>query len=67
MLDPPRPEVAPAVANCKKAGIRPVMITGDHRDTAAAIAKEVGIYKDGDMVVTGEELDRMSDAELTAV
>lgn len=66
MLDPPRPEVAPAVANCKKAGIRPVMITGDHRDTAAAIAKEVGIYKDGDMVVTGEELDRMSDAELTA-
>ena len=64
MIDPPRPEAAEAVRKCKKAGIRPVMITGDHKLTAMAIAKELDIYREGDTVLTGEELDRMDMASL---
>ena len=64
MIDPPRPEVKDAVAKCKIAGIRPVMITGDHKITALAIAKEVGIYQEGDQAITGSELEKMSDDEL---
>ena len=64
MIDPPRPEAAAAVLKCVRAGIRPVMITGDHKKTAAAIAREIGILHDGDRVLTGSELDRMSDSEL---
>jgi Ca2+-transporting ATPase len=63
MIDPPRPEAGNAVAVCRNAGIRPVMITGDHVITASAIAKELGIFLDGDEAVTGAELDLMSDAE----
>lgn len=64
MMDPPRPESVQAVADAKRAGIRPVMITGDHKITAVAIAKKIGIFTDGDMAVTGAELDAMSDREL---
>lgn len=64
MMDPPRAESVDAVAAAKKAGIRTVMITGDHKITASAIAKKIGIFEDGDMAVTGMELDRMSDSEL---
>jgi len=64
MIDPPREEAKVAVATCRKAGIKPVMITGDHVVTAKAIAKELGIYIDGDMAITGAELDAMSEAEL---
>ena len=64
MIDPPRPEAKDAVAICRKAGIKPVMITGDHVVTASAIAKELGILEDGDMAITGAELDAMTDAEL---
>ncbi len=62
MMDPPRQEAKEAVATCIKAGIRVVMITGDHEDTAAAIGKEIGILTDG-KVLTGSELDKLSDAE----
>ena len=64
MIDPPRPEAKNAVSICKQAGIRPVMITGDHIITASAIAKELGIMRDGDRAITGAELDTMSDEEL---
>ena len=64
MVDPPRPEAVEAVAQAKGAGIRPVMITGDHKITAVAIAKEIGIFQDGDLAVTGLELDAMSEEEL---
>ena len=64
MVDPPRPESVEAVADAKKAGIRPVMITGDHKITAVAIAKRIGIFEDGDMALTGAELDALTDAEL---
>ena len=64
MIDPPRPEAKAAVATCRRAGIRPVMITGDHVVTASAIAKELGILEDGDRAITGAELDAMSEAEL---
>ena len=64
MIDPPRPEAKEAVAICRKAGIKPVMITGDHVVTASAIAKELGILLDGDLAITGAELDNMSDSEL---
>ncbi|MEG1104353.1 MAG: cation-translocating P-type ATPase [Oscillospiraceae bacterium] len=67
MIDPPRMEVRPAVRLCRKAGIRPVMITGDHRDTAVAIAREVGIYRNGDNVLSGAELDTLTDTQLAAV
>lgn len=64
MVDPPRPESVQAVADAKRAGIKPVMITGDHKVTAVAIAKEIGIFEEGDMALTGRELDAMSDEEL---
>jgi len=64
MIDPPRPEAKDAVAVCRKAGIKPVMITGDHVITASAIAKELGILEEGDMAITGSELDKMNDREL---
>ena len=64
MIDPIRPEVKAAIAKCRGAGIRAVMITGDHRDTAVAIAKELGIITDESQAVTGAELDRLSDEQL---
>lgn len=64
MMDPPRVESAPAVADCRRAGIRPVMITGDHKITASAIAREIGILRDGDRAVEGSELEKMTDEEL---
>ncbi len=64
MIDPPRPQAKAAVELCKKAGIRPVMITGDHAATAAAIAKELGILTDGSRVMTGAELDKTSQPDL---
>ena len=64
MIDPVRPEVKDAIVECQEAGIRPVMITGDHRDTAAAIAMELGIIHSKDEAVTGSDLDKMSDEEL---
>ncbi|MBH8555393.1 cation-translocating P-type ATPase [Nostocaceae cyanobacterium CENA357] len=64
MLDAPRPEVRAAVQECRDAGIRPVMITGDHQLTARAIAVDLGIAQEGDRVLTGQELQRMSDQEL---
>ena len=63
-MDPPREESIAAVARAKKAGIRTVMITGDHKVTAVAISKKIGIFNDGDLAVTGLELDKMSDEEL---
>lgn len=63
-MDPPRPESVAAVAQAKKAGIKTVMITGDHKVTAVAIAKKIGIFAEGDLAVTGLELDAMSDKEL---
>ncbi len=67
MVDPPRPEAKVAVETCLNAGIKPVMITGDHIVTASAIAKELGILKNGDKAITGAELDKMTDSELNAV
>ncbi|MDD3549998.1 MAG: cation-translocating P-type ATPase, partial [Bacteroidales bacterium] len=64
MIDPARPEVVDAVKKCKTAGIRPVMITGDHKITAVAIAREIGIYHDGDKAITGSELEDIPDEEL---
>ena len=64
MIDPVRPEVRAAVEECKAAGIRPVMITGDHKDTAVAIAKELGIIDDASQAIEGKELNRLSDDEL---
>ena len=64
MVDPPRPESVEAVADAKKAGIRPVMITGDHKITAVAIAKRIGIFEDGNIALTGAQLDALTDAEL---
>lgn len=64
MMDPPREESAAAVADCRRAGIRPVMITGDHKVTASAIAKKIGILQEGDLAVEGAELERMTDEEL---
>jgi Ca2+-transporting ATPase len=70
MLDPPRPEARQAVRQCRQAGIRVIMVTGDHPDTARAIAREVGLISQGDtshVVVTGPELNKMSDTELNTV
>ena len=64
IIDPPREEVKHAINTCHEAGIRIIMITGDHKLTATAIAKDLGIYKKGDLVVDGEELSRMSDLKL---
>ena len=64
MMDPPREESKTAVADAKRAGIKPVMITGDHKITATAIAKQIGIFEDGDIAMTGRELDAMSEEEL---
>lgn len=64
MMDPPRPESVAAVADCRRAGIRPVMITGDHKVTASAIAKKIGIMREGDLALEGAELEHMTDAEL---
>lgn len=63
-MDPPREESFEAVAECRRAGIKPIMITGDHKITASAIAKRIGIMEDGDIAVTGPELDEMSQDEL---
>ncbi|HJL05115.1 MAG TPA: HAD-IC family P-type ATPase [Polyangiaceae bacterium LLY-WYZ-15_(1-7)] len=66
MLDPPRPEVADAVAECRAAGVRVVMITGDHRATAVAIAEDLGFFGEEDEALRGDEVEAMSDAELDA-
>ena len=66
MIDPPRPECKVAVATCRRAGIKPVMITGDHVVTASAIARELGILMEGDMAITGAQLDAMTEEELDA-
>ena len=66
MIDPPRPECKVAVATCRRAGIKPVMITGDHVVTASAIARELGILEEGDMAITGAQLDTMTEGELDA-
>ena len=68
MIDPVRPEVKPAIDECRSAGIRPIMITGDHKDTAVAIAMQLGIITDASQAITGAELDEISDEEFeTAV
>ena len=64
MIDPVRPEVKAAIEECRAAGIRPVMITGDHKDTAVAIAKELGIITDASQAITGAELDAVSDEDI---
>ena len=66
MIDPPRDEAKKAVEKCIGAGIRTIMITGDHKDTALAIAKQLHIYQEGDIAVTGSELDQMSEQELAS-
>lgn len=63
MIDPVRPEVKAAIAKCREAGIRPIMITGDHKDTAVAIATELGIINDASQAITGSMLNEMNDAE----
>jgi Ca2+-transporting ATPase len=67
MMDPPREEAIEAIKVCKQVGIKPILITGDHRLTAVAIAKEMGIYKEGEMVLTGEELEKISDEEFEKI
>ena len=67
MMDPPRDEAVDAVKVCRQVGIRPVMITGDHQLTAVAVAKEIGIYREGDKSLTGEELARMDEAALAEI
>ena len=65
MIDPPRPEAIQAVADAKRGGIRTIMITGDHKVTASAIAKQLGIFREGDEAVSGVELDNMSEKDLS--
>ncbi|MEW6440188.1 MAG: cation-translocating P-type ATPase [bacterium] len=67
MMDPPREEAVDAVRVCRQVRIRPIMITGDHRLTAVAVAKEIGIYTEGDRVLTGEELDRLTDKQFEQI
>ena len=66
LMDPPRNESKDAVTQCKKAGMIPVMITGDHKVTARAIAQQIGIYEDGFVCIEGSELDELSDEQLQA-
>ena len=66
MIDPVRPEVKAAIVECRGAGIRPIMITGDHKDTAVAIGMELGILEDASQAITGAQLDEMSDEQLAA-
>ncbi|MGQ9691514.1 MAG: HAD-IC family P-type ATPase, partial [Thermoproteota archaeon] len=67
MIDPPREEAIEASKQCQKAGIKTVMITGDHKLTAIAVAKEVGIFREGDMVLTGSEMDKIKDEEFEEI
>jgi len=67
MIDPPREEAIEAIKVCKQVGIKPIMITGDHKLTAVAIAKEMDIYKEGDRVLTGDELERMTEKDLEEI
>jgi Ca2+-transporting ATPase len=67
MMDPPRPEAVDAVRVCKEVHMRPVMITGDHKLTALAIAREMGIFREGDRALTGEELEAMDEAEYESI
>ncbi|MEM2130031.1 MAG: cation-translocating P-type ATPase [Candidatus Bathyarchaeia archaeon] len=67
MMDPPREEAIRAVEVCKQVQIKPIMITGDHKLTAMAIAKEIGIYREGDFILTGEDLEKMSDEEFEGI
>lgn len=67
MMDPPREEAIEAVRVCRQVGIKPIMITGDHKLTAVAVAKELGIYREGDLVFTGEDLNKVDDKELENV
>ena len=67
MMDPPRPEVKDALDLCRKAGVKVVMITGDHKLTALAVAKELEIYREGDVILTGKELEAMSDEEFEKI
>lgn len=67
MMDPPRVDSAEAVYACKNAGIKPIMITGDHKITAKAIAREIGLYEEGDMVLEGADIENMTDEELKAI
>jgi Ca2+-transporting ATPase len=67
MMDPPREEAIEATRVCKEVHIKPIMITGDHKLTAVAVAKEIGIYNEGDLVLTGEELEKMSDDEFDKI
>ena len=66
MIDPARPEVVEAVAKCNTAGIRAVMITGDHKGTAMAIAREIGMFREGDDAITGAELEKQSEEEFAS-
>jgi len=63
MIDPPRPEVIKAISTCKQAGIKPVMITGDHKVTAVAIAQELGMLEEGSLALSGEEFDSLKPEE----
>ncbi|MDH4264887.1 MAG: cation-translocating P-type ATPase [Deltaproteobacteria bacterium] len=67
MMDPPREEAVEAVRTCKQVHIKPIMITGDHKLTAVAVAREIGIYQEGDIVLTGDELEKMSDEEFDKI
>ena len=67
IVDPPRPEIGLSIVQCRGAGIRPVMITGDHKGTARNIAEEIGIWRLGDEIVTGRQIDRLSDEELAGI
>ena len=67
MTDPPRKEALEAVYNCRRAGIKTIMITGDHKETAKAVARSLDIFRPGDIVLTGVEMDQMSDKELEKI